>query len=341
MKIMNTAIIGCGAIFSNHAEAIAGLKSTRLYAVCDLDREKAEKAACRFECRFFTDYREMLLDKSIDAVHICTPHYLHSQMAIEAMESGKHVLTEKPMSISVAEAMEMNRISLKTGKMLGVCFQNRYNNTSLRIKDVLQEGKSGRILGSKAIVTWHRTGKYYTDSNWRGTFEREGGGVLINQAIHTLDLMQWFIGEIDGLKAHVDTRLLKGVIEVEDTADATITFKNGSSCIFFATNNYSDDAPVEIEIICERAVIKLQDKLAIKYSDGTVEQVEETDKATGGKAYWGCSHKDLIQDFYLKLQTGKPFEVTGEQGITAIKIIEAIYKSSETGEYIKLASGSD
>ena len=125
---------------------------------------------------------------------------------------------------------------------------------------------------------------------------------------------------------------------MEDTADATIIFKNGSSCIFFATNNYQIDAPIELEIICEKAVIKLQDKLTIKYSDGTVEQVEETDKATGGKTYWGCGHKDLIRDFYEKLQAGKPFDLSGEQGITAIKIIEAIYKSSQTGEYVKLAS---
>ena len=337
MKILNAAIIGCGSIFANHAEAIAGLKASRLYAVCDVDRKKAEEAAHRFDCRFFTDYREMLKDNDIDVVHICTPHYLHAPMAIEAMHSGKHVLTEKPMSITVEDALEMNRVSCETGKTLGVCFQNRYNATSQRIKEVLQTGKAGKILGAKAIVTWNRSGKYYTESNWRGSLEREGGGVLINQAIHTLDLMQWFIGEMDGLKAHVDTRLLKGIIEVEDTADATITFKNGSNGIFFATNNYVADSPIELEIICEKAVIKLQDKLIITYSDGTVEQVSETVKATGGKAYWGCSHKYLIRDFHEKLQEGKPFDLTGEQGIMAIKTLEAIYKSSETGSYIKLA----
>ena len=106
--------------------------------------KRLKKQHKQFDCRFFTDYREMLMDKSIDAVHICTPHYLHAQMAIEAMESGKHVLTEKPMSISVADAIEMNRISsLKPGKCWVYAFQNRYNDTSLRIKDVLQAGKLG------------------------------------------------------------------------------------------------------------------------------------------------------------------------------------------------------
>jgi predicted dehydrogenase len=143
------------------------------------------------------------------------------------------------------------------------------------------------------------------------------------------------LGEIDGIKAHVDTRLLKGIIEVEDTADATITFKNGSSCLFFATNNYAADSPVEIEIICEKAVIHLKDKLMVKYSDGTSEILEEIDRATGEKVYWGCSHKYLIRDFHEKIRNGKSFELNGEQGIKAIRIIEAINRSSETGEYIK------
>lgn len=335
MKILNAAIIGCGSIYGNHAEAIAGLRASRLYAVCDTDRKRAGDAAHRYDCSFFTDYRLMLEDKNIDVVHICTPHYLHSAMAIDAMKSGKHVLTEKPMAVSVEEALEMNRVSRETGMTLGVCFQNRYNATSLRIKEVLQSGKAGRLLGAKAIVTWNRKGKYYTESDWRGKRETEGGGVLINQSIHTLDLMQWFMGDIDGIQAHVDIRLLRGIIDVEDTADATISFANGSSLLFFATNNYVTDAPVEIEIICEKAVIRLMEKLTIKYSDDTVEEVQETDKVTGEKAYWGCSHKYLIQDFHNSLLEGRTFDLTGEQGITAIKIIDAIYKSSEANGWCR------
>lgn len=336
MKILNTAIIGCGTIFGNHAEAVAALGTSRLYAVCDEDRKKAEEAAQRFDCRCFTDYREMLKDENIDVVHICTPHYLHAPMAVEAMRRGKHVLTEKPVSVCVGQALEMNRVSKETGKVLGVCFQNRYNSTSLRIKEILLSGNAGRILGAKAIVTWNRQAAYYTGSSWRGSREKEGGGVLINQAIHTLDLIQWFMGEVDSLKAHVDTRLLKGIIEVEDTADATITFKNGSSCIFYATNNYMADSPIELEIICEKAVISLRNKLTVTYSDGAVEQVAEIDSGSGEKAYWGCSHKHLIRDFHEKLREGREFELTGEQGIKTIEIIEAIYKSSETGTRVAL-----
>lgn len=336
MSVLNAAIIGCGTIFEKHAEAVAGLEKARLYAVCDIDAEKAEKAAKQYGCRCFTDFCEMLEDDAINVVHICTPHYLHAPMAIKAMERGKHVLTEKPMAISVRDAGEMIRVSRKTDKTLGVCFQNRYNATSMKIREVLRSGKAGKILGAKAIVTWSRSGEYYTESGWRGTWEKEGGGVLINQSIHTLDLVQWFMGEIDGIKAHVDTRLLKGIIEVEDTADATITFKSGSSCIFFATNNYAVNSPVEIEIICENAVLKLRDILDISYSDGSEEHISEAEKAAGQKAYWGDSHKYLIGDFYEGLLKGKKFALDGEEGIVAIKMIDAIYRSSKTNDYVQL-----
>ena len=336
MKILGTAIIGCGAIYANHAESVAGSDWSRLYAVCDMDGKRAEDAARRFDCRCFTDYREMLLDSHIDVVHICTPHHLHMQMAVDAMKCGKHVLTEKPMAITVKEAEEMNRVSRETGKVLGVCFQNRYNNTSLRIREVLQSGRAGKIRGAKAIVAWNRPDRYYTESGWRGRLKMEGGGVLINQAIHTLDLIQWFLGLPEGVKAHVDTRLLEGVIEVEDTADATFTWQNGSSCLFYATNNYVTDSPVELEIICEKAVFRLSETLTITYSDGTTERVSEIDRATGEKAYWGCGHKFLIRDFHRKLLEGKAFEPSGEQGIAAVRMIEAIYRASESGRHMKI-----
>lgn len=329
-KALNAAIIGCGAIYENHAEALKALDNVRLYAVCDIDPEKAQQASSQYGCRYFTDYHELLSDKNIDVVHICTPHYLHATMAIEAMKNGINVLTEKPMATSVEDARSMVTVAEETGMSLGVCFQNRYNATSQCIKEILCPDLSGGIIGAKALVTWHRDEKYYTESSWRGRREMEGGGVLVNQSIHTIDLMQWFMGRMKAVKANVDTRLLQGTIEVEDTADATFLFENGSSCIFYATNNYMANSPIEIEIICERAVITLRDKLVISYADKSTEVVEENDRATGSKAYWGCSHKALIRDFYDALQQNKPFAIDGLEGIKTLEIIEAIYRSSES-----------
>lgn len=333
---LNTAIIGCGSIFPMHADAITECPFAKLYAVCDIDRRIADEAAAKYGCKSFTDYREMILEDNIDVVHICTPHYLHMPMAIDAMKAGKHVLTEKPMAISAADAAEMIQVSGDTGKKLGICFQNRYNSNSERVKELLLSGEVGRVLGAKALVIWHRGADYYASAQWRGTWEKEGGGVLINQAIHTLDLLQWFIGDIKCIKASVDTRLLKEFIEVEDTAEATIMFKNGAVAMFYATNCYVSNSPVEIELICEKASIKLNDELTIVYENGTVEHACEKDRLTGGKAYWGCGHKVLINDFYKRLVCGKDIFIDGSQAITSNKIIDAIYKSHKTNAYVDL-----
>lgn len=334
--MIHTAIIGCGTIHTTHAEAIKTNSQVRLAAVADIDEARAAETAAKYGCAYYTDYKELLKQESVDAVHLCVPHYLHKPMAVDAMRAGKHVLTEKPMALSEEDAWEMIRVSEETGKTLGVCFQNRYNATSQRIKEVITSGKAGRILGGKAFVTWHRDAGYYNSAAWRGTWEKEGGGVLINQAIHTLDLLQWFMGDIDKIKGSVDNRLLQGVIEVEDTAEATLHFANGAPAIFYFTNSYVTDSPITIELVCEKAVIRLDSDAIIRYANGETEHVTEVDQATGDKAYWGCSHKALIDDFYTKILQGEPFGIDGKQGITAIKIIQAVYKSHRDRDWISL-----
>jgi UDP-N-acetyl-2-amino-2-deoxyglucuronate dehydrogenase len=339
MDKIRVGIIGCGAISSIHMEGVAACVDTQLEAVCDIDGVRAAAAAEKYGCKAYTNYRELLEDRSIDSVHICTPHYLHAPIAIAAMQMGKHVLCEKPIAVSTAAAWEMIQVSEETGKRLGICFQNRYNATSVRIRELLDAGTLGKIRGARAIVTWHREGAYYTESEWRGTWEKEGGGVLINQSIHTLDLVQWLLGEIVAIKGNVDTRLLGDIIEVEDTADATIRFKNGAAALFYATNCYAADAPVEVEIVCEKAVLRLEGDLTITWSDGRKEQVSETDLRTGEKAYWGSGHAALIEDYYRKLKAALPFPIDGHEGIKALQMIEAIYQSSKTREYAEIGEG--
>ncbi|MDF2988631.1 MAG: oxidoreductase [Eubacterium sp.] len=333
-KIFNAGIIGCGAIHTIHADALMSNPNIKLSAVADVDCGKARESAGRYNCRYYTGYEGILNDDSIKCIHICTPHYLHAEMAIAAMEHGKHVLVEKPMAITTSDAGRMIEISKASGKNLGICYQNRYNTSSVKIKEIIEAGIYGNVLGARAFVTWNRDEAYYTKSGWRGTWSKEGGGVLINQAIHTLDLLQWFLGDISKLKAKVDTTLLKNIIEVEDTAQASLTFSNGATALFYATNCYCTNSPIIIEIVLESAVLRLEDNLTIKYPDGRAEVCEELDKTTGIKAYWGSSHKTLINDFYSKLGDGLPFPVDGLQGIKALELLEAIYRSDREGEYV-------
>lgn len=335
MKKLRAGIIGCGNIYSNHANALLNSDFAELVAVVDVDEDRAKIAAEKYSCKCYTDYKDMLKDENIDVVHICTPHYLHSDMAIECMKVGKHVLTEKPMDINVERAREMIKAKDEYGKFLAVSFQNRYNDTSIEAKRIIEEGILGKIKGMKAIVTWNRGKGYYESADWRGKWETEGGGALINQSIHTLDLMRWLGGEIESMKGNADVRVLNGIIEVEDTADATIRFKNGAVGIFYATNCYTADSPVQIEIHLEKGFLRIEDSELYLVEKG-VKTLLCYDKSpdSSGKSYWGAGHKKLINRFYeCIINDDKEGYVTAEEGIKSLEMIESIYKTTKALQY--------
>lgn len=338
MGKLGVAIIGCGSIHGVHADAITASQLSRLVCVVDIDEGRARASAAKYGCRWHVDYLQALHDDEVDVVHICTPHYLHSSMAIEAVRAGKHVLVEKPVAISVSQAQEMAREGKKHGRYIGVCFQNRFNPESQRAKEIIDSGQIGAVKGVKGIVTWHRTREYYLESGWRGKFTTEGGGVLINQSIHTLDLMQWLVGEVKAVKASVATNLLGDAIEVEDTADALLFFKNGARGIFYATNCYVANSPVEIEVICEKAALKICDgTLVMEQGENKQVLVSNGSEKTAYKSYWGKSHAVLIEEFYKAILNDDPRHIISvEEGMQSLKIIEGIYRSSSTGNVINI-----
>ena len=324
MKKIYTGIIGCGAISPIHADAVRLLENAELLYVADIDPNRAKAAAEKYQCRYVADYSILLANPDIEVVHLCLPHYLHAPVAIEFLKAGKHVLTEKPMGMNVQQCEEMIRVSEKTGKTLGVCFQNRYHDTSTHVKELIDSGSMGQVLGARAFVTWERNKDYYTSSPWRGTWEKEGGSLLMNQAIHTLDLLQWFMGEVADVRGIARTHFLTDVIETEDTAEALILFESGARALFYATNAYVSNAPVYIEILCEKGTMILNGDLSIQWKNGCSDTVK--DALPGGyKSYWGTGHKNLIHDFYRCIREGAPFPVDGYEGMKAIEIIEKIY----------------
>lgn len=332
MSKLNVSIIGCGNIFDMHAKPIYDNDYVDLVSVVDIDKSRAAKASDFYGCKYYTDYIKMLHEDKADAVHICTPHYLHSEMAIHALNHKKHVLIEKPMALTLNDADKIIEASKKNNRKLGVCLQNRYNKTSKIIKQKIENGQSGRILGAKAFLTWHRDKEYYESAKWRGTWKEEGGGLLINQAIHTLDLLRWFMGDIKSIRGSIHTQQLQDYIEVEDTAQALLSFESGAQAVFFATNCYVKDSPVEIEIVAENMTINLSNNLTIHNSDGSVEIVDvcenEVDK-TFGKNYWGYSHKEIINDFYDSIINNSRFAVDGLEGKKALELVLKIYDNAK------------
>ena len=189
--MFNIAIIGCGAISNNHISFLNEMKNVKIIALCDIltERAQAKKEKYNLDCMVYDDYKKMLNEISLDAVHICTPHYLHSEMAIEALKRDINVLLEKPVAITSKQADDLLKAAKQSKAKICISFQNRYLNRNKAVKELITSGKAGKILHINGEVAWHRTAGYYTNSRWRGFKATEGGGVLMNQAIHTLDLI--------------------------------------------------------------------------------------------------------------------------------------------------------
>ncbi len=334
---LSVGIIGCGAIHRLHVEGIEQCGLAALTAVCDIDREKREEASRRYGVPAYESYKELIESGKIDAVHICTPHYLHAPMATAALEAGMHVLIEKPAAIDYKEGLDLADAAGRAeagGVYTAVCFQNRYNPSSIALKEQLQNEPC--IKGIKSIVTWHRTPEYYSRSDWRGRYKTEGGGVLINQSIHTLDLMQLFGGPIQAVSAHVDTRTLSDVIEVEDTAEAAVFFKSGIVGLFYATNCYSSNSSIEIEIDLDGGQLRFKDGILYRFGpDGAEKLADDSARTDGkGKSYWGVSHVRLIDEFYRFITGSGGSRISAVEGIETLKLIGKIYESSREGRRV-------
>ena len=337
-KIFGVGIVGCGGISGVHIPVLMDLPGVELRAVCDIRPERARAAAERTGAEIVSDFERLIARPDIDAVHILTPHYLHAPMAIAALRAGKHALTEKPMATTLADARAMIAADAEPGTgRLGVIFQNRYNPATRRLKVIIASGAPGRFLGARANVSWHREAPYYTESGWRGSLRTEGGGTLINQSIHTLDLLSYIGGPIARVKGHVSTDLLEGVIEVEDNCHAVFEYAGGQKGVIQLTNNYVTDAPILLEAVFENAVYQLLGEKLYETTGGEMRLLERGEApALSEKAYWGASHGLQIADYYNSLRTGAPIAVDGRSAYPALNLVKAIQESSATGQWVEL-----
>ena len=324
-------IIGCGGIAQVHAAALQQLPQIELIACADIRKERADAMAEKYGCHAYASMEELLENEKVDAVHLCTPHYLHAPMALMAAKKGIAVFTEKPPVISWEQWKLLEEAASLVP--LGVCFQNRYNLNVREAEKMIASGEYGALKGGRGIVNWHREAPYYLDSGWRGTWETEGGGALINQSIHTLDLMVRLLGKAEDVDCFMANRHLKGQIEVEDTVDAYMNL-GGHTALFYATTAYSDDAPVQIELHFEKATILLvgTDQMQIRTKEGTETKTFQAPEALG-KGYWGNGHLTCISDFYDSLTEKRAYQ----NDLASVKnTVDLMLKMYEQGkEYLK------
>ena len=312
------ALVGCGNIAGVHATAIKHLENVELVAFADIIRERAEGFSKKYtdgKAKAYGSLDEMLESEAPDVLHICTPHYLHVPMAIEALKRGVSVFSEKPPAINMEQFACLEKAAEAAGNSsarLGFCFQNRYNKTTEKTDEILKSGSMGHVKGARAFVTWRRDEEYYR-TDWKGKIETEGGGALINQSIHTLDLLLRYLGRPVDVEATVSNHHLKGIIEVEDTLEAWMSFENGERACFYASTGYVADAPVILELQCEKGSITIIDRdITVRNEQGIREYRNLINNEISfdgvGKDYWGKSHYVCIRDFYDKLETGERYE---------------------------------
>src|SRR6266852_3331863 len=250
-------IVGCGVIGPIHAEAIASLPDAQLAAVTDIIPERAQKLAAQYGATPYTDFQEMLTRERKDVVIVCTPSGMHREHTCRVMRSGRHVIIEKPMEISLSAIDEMLRVQQENHVKLAVISQHRFDPASLQVHNLLQEKAFGRLVLGNVIVPWWRSQAYYDSGAWRGTWRLDGGGVLMNQSIHSIDLLQWFMGPVKSIYAYTDT--LAHRMETEDVAIAVLRFANGALGTIAATTGAYPGVTTRIEIFGDKGSAVIED----------------------------------------------------------------------------------
>ncbi|HZU14095.1 MAG TPA: Gfo/Idh/MocA family oxidoreductase [Chloroflexota bacterium] len=336
---MRFGIVGCGVIAPTHADAINSLPGAVLAAVADSNLDRARALGERYGVPAYGSLREMLAAEDLDIVNICTPSGLHGAGAIEAMHAGRHVIVEKPMDITPAALEEMQRVQQETGRVLSVISQHRFDDASQRVHQQAESGALGRLVLGVAQVPWWRGQSYYDSGEWRGTYALDGGGILMNQAIHTIDLLLWMMGPVQRVVAYTDT--LAHEMEAEDVAVASLRFASGALGAIVATTAAYPGVTTRLEIFGDRgsAVIE-RDRLAYLQTRGEDEPLmwgrETAEPEVPADEGDRPGHAAQIADVMRAIRDGTTPLVDATAGRRAVELILAIYESSRTGREITL-----
>jgi UDP-N-acetyl-2-amino-2-deoxyglucuronate dehydrogenase len=345
-------IIGCGMISRFHAKAVADLKGAKVTACFDSFTSAADKFGAEIGCRVYHDLDEMLADKAVDIVTICTPSGVHMEPAVAAAKAGKHIIVEKPLEITLQRCDAMIAAAKKAGVVLSTIFPSRFHESSQLLKAAIDKGRFGRPTMGDAYVKWFRTQEYYDSGAWRGTWALDGGGALMNQAVHSVDLLLWFMGPAVEVSAYTAT-LAHERIEVEDVAVANVKFANGALGVIEASTATWPGELKRIEISgnAGSAVVREEDLAVWKFaketkSDEAIRQKMASRTQTGGgaadpKAIGHHGHTLQFQDVLAAIKKGKQPLIDGPEGRRAVELILAIYKSAESGKPVKLPLASD
>ena len=333
------SIIGSGAIARLHAQAIADIENAKLVGVCGSSFEKSKAFASEFDCKAYKSVEELLLDSETEVVSICTPSGSHAEFAVAAANAKKHLLIEKPLAITNAQLNEIQRAVEENGVKVQVVAQLRFTPSVQKLKKAIDEGKLGRILFADFIMKYYREPKYYSESNWKGTWAMDGGGALMNQGVHGVDILQYLVGGVKSVYAHCRTMLHE--IEVEDTANILLEYKNGAIGAFQATTAAYPGGPRTIKITGTNGTVVIEEDTIVRWDVQGSEKEETLNpskfaSSANPMAFSSDYHKLQIIDLLNAIETGGKALVDEKEGAKPVKIILAAYESERTGNKIEI-----
>ncbi len=344
MKTWNFGIIGAGMIADFHAKAIQSLPNAKLMGICGSNESKVKNLATKYSCKSFENYQELLRSDDIEIVTVVTPSGAHLEPVIEAAQFGKHVICEKPLEITLERIDRMIRAHEKSGTRLGGIFNYRFNDSVRVLKNAVDSGRFGTITFAGVFVPWWRNKEYYI-SSWKGTKKLDGGGAMMNQSIHMVDMLQYLIGPIRSLQSYTAT--LAHSIEVEDTATAVLQFKNNALGIIYGSTASFPGQFRRIEISGNKGTaVMVENSFKVwQFADETEEDRSILNKYGVIEGGGGVSdpaaipfqpHAKNIAAFIEALETGQSFEVDGWEARKSVEIILAIYESANSKKIVFL-----
>ncbi|MCQ2412697.1 MAG: Gfo/Idh/MocA family oxidoreductase [Sphaerochaetaceae bacterium] len=348
MKTRGFGIIGCGMISEFHAQAIEHMEGVRLVAGFDPVPGRAAKFGEAHNCLGYEKLEEFLANPDIDIVTVATPSGLHLDGALAAANAKKHVIVEKPLEITPERCAQIIEACKKNNVQLSGVFPSRYHASAQQVKKAIDEGRFGKIVFAEASIKWFRSQEYYDSGAWRGTWKMDGGGCFMNQGIHAIDLLQWFMGPVDEVTAYCET-IGHERIEVEDTAAAVLKFKNGALGAICGTTCAYPGLFKRMEILGTKGsvIIEEEDIVKWRFEEETAED-ENIRKEFGHANNFGggasdpsaisyVPHQKLFEAFVKSLEDGTEPEVGGESASKSVEIICAAYESARTGKAVKLS----
>ncbi|WP_026952727.1 Gfo/Idh/MocA family protein [Algoriphagus mannitolivorans] len=338
-RVFGIGIIGTGAIALKHAQAISSLSNAKLLGLFNPNPTSAQKAQGNYSVPVISDWEKFSKIPGLDVVCICTPSGLHLDPALKAIEAGLHLFIEKPIEVTLRRADELIQSAEQKGVKLGVVFQNRFSPDFQMLNTAVKQGEFGKLLMGNAAVNWFRSAEYYSSSQWKGTLKGDGGGALINQAIHTLDLLLEVMGEVDSVFGKIKTALYP--IEGEDLGAALVNFKSGAIGTITAGTSLFPGYPERLEIFgTEGSAILEAGKLVqwnVKGKESPIrtEGTVQTSGSSDPNAIGFELHAAQWRDFLGSIETGNLPEVDGLKSRKSLELIQGIYQSSKDEKLIR------